>query len=825
MPSVLEGIRVIDLSCGITGPVTGMLLADHGADVVKVERPGGDPFRGSAGYTTWLRGRRSLELDLTEDADRAVLFTLCRGADVVIMNYSPGTADRLGIGAATLVALNPRLVVCSLSAYGDHPAHRDRPGYDALVAARLGILDEQRGQLAGAVGHMHGEGPFLEDLEVPEDMPPGAKRPGPVFSYTPWLSMASAFLATTGINAALYARTITGKGQHVETSLLQAAFALTTSKWLRVEHNDEPFFRSWIYDRRANKGFFKCSDGRWVEQWVPNPHFVLSSSQGEQLSVDPARTSVVDDPTRIPTGPENIVVLAHYFEPMAAAFARFPSADWVEAARRAGVPTQPVRTPEEALADPNLLAEDAVVEVDHPDHGPLRQAGIVYHLSRTPGRVTRGVPRVGQHNSEVRAEAGTWEAQTAPSSGEADIPWPVGTASPGGPLDGVTVLDLGFAVAGPFGTQVLADLGADVIKVNGFRDPWWHAMHIAYGCNRNKRSIGIDLKTPEGQSVLHRLLRRADVVHSNMRADALARLALDEETLRHINPDIIYCHTRGFERGPRSASPGNDQTGLSLAGVTYEDGGTRDGGTPFWSLTSLGDTGNGFLSAIGVIQALYHRARTGQAQAVDTSILNAGLLIGSMASIRPDDSPLPRPRLDRMQLSLGPLYRLFQTADGWLCLAAVTEQHWVALANALGHAEWVLDPRFRNADSRLRHRVELEELLAEGFASRGSQSAFSLLDEHGVPCEIPNPEFGLGVFDDPELSSRGLTVCLEHPKLGHYETFGRTIDFSDTQPEIWGPPPLCGQHTRAIMEEYGYEETEIDKLVDAKAVFEELWVD
>jgi len=187
----------------------------------------------------------------------------------------------------------------------------------------------------------------------------------------------------------------------------------------------------------------------------------------------------------------------------------------------------------------------------------------------------------------------------------------------------VTVLDLGFAVAGPFGTQVLADLGADVIKVNATRDPWWHANHIAYGANRGKRSICIDLKTAEGLAVLHRLVERADVVHSNMRRDALRRLHCDEVSLRAVNPDIIYCHTRGFDQGPRSDSPGNDQTGCSLAGVTHEDGGTSDGGKPFWSLTSLGDTGNGFLSAIGVIQALYHRARSGEAQSVDTSILNA----------------------------------------------------------------------------------------------------------------------------------------------------------------------------------------------------------
>ena len=122
---------------------------------------------------------------------------------------------------------------------------------------------------------------------------------------------------------------------------------------------------------------------------------------------------------------------------------------------------------------------------------------------------------------------------------------------------------------------MLADLGATVIKGNATRDPWWHANHIAYGANRGKRSIGIDLKNPDGLAVLHRLVARADVVHSNMRPDALRRLHCDEESLRAVNPDIVYCHTRGFDRGPRSDSPGNDQTGCALAGVTYEDGGCR----------------------------------------------------------------------------------------------------------------------------------------------------------------------------------------------------------------------------------------------------------
>ncbi len=792
MTSVLEGVRVLDLSSGVAGPITGMLLADHGADVIKVEPPGGDPFRGSPGYDVWLRGRRSAELDLRAAADRDCFLALADRADVVLESFSPGTTARLGIDADTLLARNPALIHCSITAYGPHDGHRDRPGYDALVAARLGILHEQRGHLGGAIPRMHGEPPYLEDLEIPEGMAPGSPRSGPIFTYTPWLSMSTAFMATTAVSAALYARLLTGRGQHVQTSLLQAAFSCTASKWQRMEHPDATGLRSWVYDQRATKGMFRCSDGRWVQQWVPNPAFVLASADGDTLEFRGDVARVRDDPARIPQDPENIAVLAYYHPLMAEAFARFPSEQWVEVARQAGVPLQPVRTPEEALYDPALEAEGAVVDVEHPEHGSLRQAGILYGLSRTPGRVQRPVPLVGAHTDEIRSEV------TRPVSTPtvADPPKMVG------PLAGITVLDLGFAVAGPFGAQVLADLGADVIKINTWRDPWWHASHIAYGANRNKRSIGIDLKTPEGLAVFHTLLAKADVVHSNMRRDAMRRLKCDEQSLRAVNPDLIYCHTRGFDRGPRSDSPGNDQTGCSLAGVTHEDGGCDDGGAPFWSLTSLGDTGNGFFSAIGVIQALYHRQRTGEAQTVDTSILNAGLLVASMTAVKPDGTSLPKPRLDAMQLGLSPYYRLYETSDGWVCLAAVTEAHRQALHEIVPPAE-----------------------LERWFASRSAQSAFETFDAAGVPCEICDDEFALHVFEDPEMRAQGLVVRHQHPKLGWFDNYGTTMNFSGTPSRVRGPAPICGQHTREIMHEYGYDDSDIDKLIEARGIFEDLWVD
>jgi crotonobetainyl-CoA:carnitine CoA-transferase CaiB-like acyl-CoA transferase len=820
MPSVLKELRVLDLSSGIAGPIAGMLLGDFGADVIKIEPPGGDTFRSMAGYDVWLRNRRSIELDLHSDRGREDLRTLVRTADVLLESFGPGTAARLGVDADTLLAENPRLIVCTISAYGRHAGLRDRPGYEALVAARLGIQHEQRGHMGGPIPYMNGDEPFLEDLEIPDDMPPGAPRPGPIFSYTPWLSMSAAYLASTGINAALFARERTGRGQHVETSLLQAALSCTSSKWQRAEHSNATGYRTWIYDSRAPKGMFMCSDGRWIENWGPHPQFALSSADGDTLEFRHEATRVRDDPTRIPPDPENIIVLAHYHEAMKEAFARFPSEEWVEVARQAGVPLQPVRTPEEALIDPALEAEGAVVGLDHPEHGLLRQAGILYGMSSTPGRIQRGVPVVGEHNAEVRAEAAEldWARQDSSLT-----PATSGPARP--PLDGVVVLDLGFAVAGPFATQVMADLGATVIKINNWRDPWWHACHIAYGCNRGKRSIGIDLKTPEGMAVLHRLVERADVVHSNMRREPLHRLGIDEASLREVNPDIIYCHTRGFDQGPRSESPGNDQTGCSLAGVTYEDGGTGDGGKPFWSLTSLGDTGNGFLSVLGIIQALYHRARTGEAQAIDTSIINAGLLVASMAAVKADGTPLPRPHLDRMQLGLGALYRLYEAADGWLCLAAIADDHWRSLLRAFELEHLGADPRFADPGARASNREALEAELEPLFRARHVHDLFELLDDLGVPCEIADGEFCLGLFDDPEMQANDLVVHQQHPRLGEFDHFGQTIYFSDTPGRIWGPPPLCGQHTREIMHEYGYEDADVDKLVETKAVFEELWVD
>jgi crotonobetainyl-CoA:carnitine CoA-transferase CaiB-like acyl-CoA transferase len=810
MAGVWEGIDVLDLSWGISGPMAGMLLADNGARVTKIEPPGGDPFESFSGSKVWNRGKRRAELDLKDPADRDRFLALAAKADVVIETFSPGTADKLGIGYEALSKRNPRLVYLSITGYGSDGPDADRPAYDALVAARTGQQWESRGIVGGTIARLSGTEGMMPGLEAPDDCWVGARRPGPLFGGVPWASMATFYLASIALSAALRAREVTGKGQKVETSLLQGVLCTTIGGWQKVEKPDTPNFQTWVTDPRAPKGFFQCSDGRWTHHWVPLPSFVLGVSEGDHLEITEEVTSPKQAAMRISTAPEDMVLLHHYNELMAEAVEKFPAQDWADIAAKVGVPVQVVRSPEEALLDPLLVDDGCVTEIDDPEvGGKVREVGRVYRMEKLDWKPQGPTRPVGADTDQVKAEADAVEHSTPVKPGGAG-------KKLGSPLEGVVVLDLGLAVAGPFGTQMLAELGAEVIKVNTLYDNFWFQNHIAMCCNRDKRSIAINLKDAQGMEILRKLVERADVVQHNMRYDAAERLGVDYETLKEIKPDIIYCHTRGHEKGPREFLPGNDQTGAALAGTEWVEGGLdHEGARPIWPVISLGDTGNGMLSAIAIVQALYHRDRTGEGQFVDTSILYAHLLNTSTAWISADGrTKADRPSLDAMQLGWNALYRLYETSDEqWLCVAAITDEHFAALAKALGRAELASDGRFATADARHANSDALAAVIEPLLKQRTAADAFALLDGAGVPCEISDPDYCIRLFNDPEMKEKGWISSFRHPVVGQMETAGLLWDLSDTPGKLWGPALWPGQNTREILLELGYDEDGVEKLI------------
>jgi crotonobetainyl-CoA:carnitine CoA-transferase CaiB-like acyl-CoA transferase len=745
--------------------MVGMMLADQGAQVTRIEHPD-DVFAQFPGYRVWNRGKRSALIDVTVTEGRQAVLNLAAQADVVLDSCRPGVMERLGLGHEMLAARNPRLISCSITAYGENNEHSDRPGLEALVAARTGSQWAQRGGImsTGDLG--------LPDVQIPDGAEQAARSDGPIFSGSPWMSINGFYHATLAITAALVARERTGIGQHIEASMLpRAAFIPTSAR------SSGPMAATWMNLRGAPRGLFECKDGRWVHQWPIKPQSIIDAAEFDRLedAPAPAYTHRRVDPARIGMEPENIVVLFYYLPLMQAAFKRFTAEEWRVWGERVKEGVQPVRTPEEAFSDALLLAEGSVVEVADPDLGPIHHLGVITELDRTPGAVQGPAPRRGEHTAEVMREAR--ESADLPV-GSTTLPESKSEA----PLAGVRVLDIGLALAGPYGTSLLADLGADVIKVMAPWDGPWMDTGIGQMANRGKRGVLLNLGKPAGLGAFYKLVATADVVAHNMRDGVAERLGVGYETLRAIKPDLIYCASRGFDRNRSSRGlPGTDQSGSALAGQEWEDGGCWHGGQPFFG-TSMGDLGNGFLTAIAVNEALFHRARTGEGQAVGTSILYACLAPTSGTFAYPDGSGPDRPKLDALQLGFHPLYRLYETADGWLCLAAVTPEDWERLCRVIRRDDLPADDRFSDAVARRANDIELGKILEEVFVTRSAAEWFATLDAAGVPVERSVPGMMTGPPGAP------------------------FVHFSLTPARPPGEAPVLGEHTDAVLAELELDE-------------------
>jgi len=407
---------------------------------------------------------------------------------------------------------------------------------------------------------------------------------------------------------------------------------------------------------------------------------------------------------------------------------------------------------------------------------------------------------------------------------------PSETAS--GPLAGLLVADCSTVLAGPYCTMLLADLGADVVKVEppegdatrGWGPPWVGSeaegtRTAAYylSVNRNKRSVRLDLRQEDGRRILRRLIERADVLVENFRVGAFGRLGFDDEELARLNERLVHIAISGYgTTGPDASKPGYDFVAQAAGGLMSITGASNaDGGGATKVGVAISDVAAGLFGAVAVLGALVGRERAEdggreeRGQRIDVSILESTLAVLVNQAQNAFVTGRAPERRGNSHPNIVP-YETFPTADGEIAVAAASERQWRRLCEALDVAALAEDRRFATNGARVDHRGELRRLLAARFATRSSADWLTRLDAAEVPCGPINDV--AAAFASPQAKARGMRVPLEHPRLGRVDQVGIPFTLSGTPASIRTPPPLLGEQADEILDELGYAPDEIERL-------------
>jgi crotonobetainyl-CoA:carnitine CoA-transferase CaiB-like acyl-CoA transferase len=797
MTRVCEGLRVLDFGDGLATSLATMILADNGAEVILVEPPGGHRLRAEPAWPQWARGKESIVLDLETARGRARAAELAEGTDVLVESFLPGRAAELGLDSETLAARNPGLLFCSISAFGQQGDWRHLPAYEGIVQAK-----------GGGFQHLN---LWMRREELPYRVRPDA-------------SYAAANMLVQAIMGGLRARDVLGRGQRIETSLYAG---LTAYEPASFEADQIELGLLPADGRKAGGGVglhlaltylvSRCKDGQWIQSTNNTarlfPTWMKAIGLGgiyEDERFARAPFAFRDDEDRLEL---RRMILRRMAEKTAD--------EWMEVFLREGVASDVFVTTQQCMDHPQTLHNEGVVDLVDPELGKTRQIGPLVRFSKTPSRIDRPAPRLDEHRDEILATP-----RLVPSDGPA-------RARDGHlthPFEGMLVLDFAAWLAAPFGTSLLADLGARVIKIEPLQGDEYRTR--SQGRDRTfqgKENLSIDLKSPEGREVVHRLIRKADALMHNMRGDTAERLGIDEETVRKLNPEIVYHYAGSYgATGPGAGRAAFHPTAGALCGGAYWQIGRGNQPPPNnapleieevvrWGERMLAanegtpDVSAALAVGTGLAMALYHKSRTGQGQYVETSMLNSNAWVCSDDFIRYEGKP-PRREPDAELRGMHALDRLYRTSTGWAFLECETRAEWEALCRTLEREDLLSDDRFSSAPRRLENDDALASILSGIFEGRPAEEWEATLSPAGAPCVAADARTrGEFFLQDPSVAANELVVRTESRHTGSMYRQGPPSRLTLT-PGVAGPPHEHGEDTLALLEELGLSAEEIEAL-------------
>ncbi|MGA1373043.1 MAG: CoA transferase [Pseudomonadales bacterium] len=812
----LSNIRVLDFGQYLAGPLVGMMLADMGAEVIRVDPPGGPRFK-SPVSDMLSRGKSSLVLDLKSASDRAVALKLTARADVVIENFRPGVMKRLGLGPDDLRAVNPSIVSLAMPGFAStDPEFAGLPAWEAVIAARTGQFTDM-----GLNRRLMGINP----------------------SFTP-LALASAYGAAFGAMSVLFALVARDRngGDHIEVPLASALLEGLIYNCQQIQNYPERYKspREVELDRRSAEGLsmnlpfealsefldpfyrtYTCADGRGFYvvacSIAGHPQRVLRTLGLDDLADELPDFSAYFDRKDWPAEwsarnyPVGVKDRARISSAMKAAFLTRPSNEWEAIFGAAKAPGTAQRFTKEWLADLHALASGLVLEVDDPRHGKMRQMGNVAWIADDAEAV---IKRPGPTLDDARAQLDAILSEPARSA-----PNVSGTA---GWLDGLRVLDLTNVIAGPTIGSTLARFGADVTLVQPVApsvDPW-NAVVFGLHAQRGKKSVLLNLKTPEGQEALTRLISEVEVITFNGTDEQRDKLGLSPERLEQLNPRLIFVQLDAFGgplRGPKSDHLGYDDLAQAATGVMVRFGGgmeTPEEHAHFGTIDVL----TGFCACISLAAALERRNRTGKGGIARAALAAAGNLIQAQFMYDFEGrAPFDEPT-GRGVRGWGPFYQCYETSDGWMFLAACEERR--AALRAVADLADIADLPDAELLSTLAERFVTRPFAHWSKAIVGSSSTVVRLGSLHATRDAAIQRESEEVIDLKIATFR----VIRHDR----HPMGRWVDLvapHAVRPErgritIPGPMPKYGRHTREVLGRLGFSEGAISAMISSGAASE-----
>ncbi|HSZ51148.1 MAG TPA: CoA transferase [Caulobacteraceae bacterium] len=749
MAGAFEGVRILDTAQGVAGSMAAMLLADHGAEVLKIQLPefsdACSPRRLGVD-----RNKRSLALDLTFPQDRSRFESLLGAADVLVSDGGPAHRDRLGLDGPTLTRQHPRLVSLWTPPFGPRGQWSNLPPHHGMLTGLTGASMRQ-----------------------------GAWSDQPVWHVAPIAHYAQAVLGATAVGAALFARHDSGRGRAVTVSGLHAMAQVACPI---AEPGAGALGRAAPIGSSPSYRLYRCGDGRWLFLGALFSHFFSRAARALEL-----KGSEIYDPGGA----------------ISARLASAPRDHWLDLFRAHDVPAGPVESRDDWLKHEICRANDLCAQLDHPSLGRIDMPGVAARLETTPGAVRHLL---------MTCEAEDLAAFSMPRP--ASPATPTERQSPARPLEGVKVLDLGTVIAGTYAAGILANFGADVVKVEPPEgDPFRFAMTGFINYNRGKRGLGLDLKAAAGRETFLKMAAQADVVIDNYRLGVRERLGIDHAAVRAANPRLISCSANTYgSRGAHARLPGFDPLIQAQSGLMAAQGGDSP---PVFHTIPVNDVATAALTAFAVIAALHARTKTGEGQVVETSLAAASTLYQFEDLVDFEGRP-PAQIGCRDCPGFSALDRYYAASDGWLTLSAREPGQFEGLAEVLVQPQWLARwPGSASLDEPRDGDLALEISLALDAMPR--EAALKALSDRGIPAApVHSPREAAGC---ETLWENGYYEIFSHPQWGElvgsrgYAEFdGEPARFARLEPEL-------GEHGAEVLLDYGFPRDRIVELAREGVIF------